>query len=95
MIEELKKDSKRVHRVHKEGDDYGIRVLGRGENLFFQKNDKAFICQIDAVGGIIFGKSINNWDDGSKIRSDERKEVLNTLISLYKEFYSDEVIFDS
>lgn len=91
IIEELKNDTQRVHRfTDADGNNYGIRVLGRGENLFFQKNDRAFICEIDAVEGFISGKSVAKWDDGKKIANEEKAQVLEMLLHLYKEFYNDD-----
>lgn len=90
MIDELKKDTRGVHRfTDKMGDAYGIRVLGRGENLFFQKNERAFICEIDAVNGFINAKSVKKWDDGNKIAGEEKDKVLEMLLYLYKRFYND------
>ena len=90
IIDKLKKDNQQVHRYQDSNGDYGIRVLGRGENLFFQKNEKAFICEIDAGEGLIFQKTITHWDTGKKISKDERNQLLQILIFLYRKFYNDE-----
>lgn len=90
LIEQLKKDNQQVHRFQDANGSYGIRVLGRGENLFFQKNEKAFICEIDAVKSLINTKSITRWDNGEKIENEERQKTLNMLIFLYCKFYNDD-----
>ena len=53
-IEQLKGNSTVNRLIDNQGNSYGIKVLGRGENLFFQENEKALICEIDAVNGTIY-----------------------------------------
>jgi hypothetical protein len=82
-------DSQTVHRFTEEdGSTYGILVLGRGENLFFQQGDKAFICSIDAVHAEIYSKSINKWNDGKKITPSQKKIIQEKLIHYYKRVYN-------
>ncbi len=88
FIEQLKSNPE-VNRYSDETGNYGILVLGRGENLFFQQNERAFICEIDAVKGLINSKTISKWDDGKKIQDNEKAYVLEKLIFLYRKFYND------
>ena len=90
VLDELKKDQLKVHRYQDASGSYGIRVLGRGENLFFQKNDKAFICEIDSREGLIFPKSVTKWDDGKKISAKEKEQIVTLLLFLYRKFYNKE-----
>jgi hypothetical protein len=81
-----------VNRIADEaGNRYGIRVLGRGENLFFQENDKALICQIDAVNGVIFTKSIKNWEGQRRMDANEKSRVITLLEKYYKQVYNPDV----
>jgi hypothetical protein len=90
-IENLKKDSS-VNRLQDEnGNLYGIRVLGRGENLFFQENDKALICQINAFHSVIFTKTIKNWEGEKKMAHEEKNRVVNLIEKYYKLVYNPEV----
>lgn len=90
-IEQLKSDPS-VNRIKDiEGNEYGIRVLGRGENLFFQENDKALICQINAGYGIIFIKSIKNWEGEKKMSESEKNRVVNLIKKYYREIYNPDV----
>lgn len=87
FIEQLK-SNQQVNRYSDETGNYGILVLGRGENLFFQQNERAFICEIEAVKGIINSKTISKWDNGEKIQDKEKAYVLDKLIFLYRKFYN-------
>lgn len=77
-----------VDRFYTEnGNMYGIMVLGRGENLFFQENDKALICEIDAIDSIIYAKSIKSWDGEKKMNGAEKNRVLELIKYYYKIVY--------
>jgi hypothetical protein len=70
-----------------EGENiYAIRILSKGENLFFRENDKALICTIDAVHGAIYKDSIKAWDIPEKKMDNEEKErVVRLIYKFYKE----------
>ena len=88
-IEQLKEDKENIHRITlDDGKSYGIRVLGRGETLFFQCDNRAFLCEIDARKGYINSKSIKKWDDNKLITSDEKEQIIDILLNLYKQFYN-------
>lgn len=72
LIGSLKIDFEKVHRFEKNGESFGLLILGRGENLFFQKNDKAFICDISARDAELDKSSIKKWDDGTKISLEQK-----------------------
>jgi hypothetical protein len=87
-INGLMKD-KTVNRIVDEHqNEYGIRVLGRGENLFFQENDKALICEINAVEGVIYTKSVKNWEGEKKMSAEEKERVLGLIKKYYAEVYN-------
>ena len=87
-IENLKQ-SETVNRVKTEdGNIYGIRVLGRGENLFFQENDQALICQVDAVNSIIYTRSIKSWEGQKKMSQREKERVTALIEKYYQKVYS-------
>lgn len=80
--------------IEENGNVYAIRVMGRGENLFFRENDKALICQIDAEHGIIYKKSIKIWDSADeKMTKVERERVSELIYTLYKKVYNPEAVF--
>ncbi len=91
LIDSLKNDFEKVHRCEENGELFGLLILGRGENLFFQKGDKAFICDISAHDSELDKSSIKKWDDGTKISLDQKTELAVKIAELYKKFYKDEL----
>ncbi|MEN5232472.1 hypothetical protein [Sphingobacterium faecium] len=75
-----------------DGYRYKLKILGRGDELFFQKDDDALICEIVARYGVINPKSITRWDNGEKISDEERDFILETIIDLYKKAYKDDLV---
>lgn len=75
----------------KDATTYKLKILGRGEELFFQKDDDALICDISAIFDLIDPKSIKSWDNQHKIYDDERTTLLTKIIELYKIAYKDDL----
>lgn len=69
------------------GNIYGIRALGRGDNLFFQENNKALVCEIDAVDSIVYAKSVRSWSGSKKMSASEKARVLALIEHYYKRAY--------
>ncbi|RYF75398.1 MAG: hypothetical protein EOO39_06985 [Cytophagaceae bacterium] len=68
---------------------YAIRVIGRGETLFFRENGKCLLCSIDAEHGIIYKKSIKSWDStDEKMDRSEKERVTNLIYKFYKQIYN-------
>ena len=77
-----------VHRVTEDdGITYGVRVLGRGENMFFQKGAMGLVCLIDIQSCVIERESIKEWHDGTKISEVERELLLPEIVKLFERFY--------
>jgi hypothetical protein len=91
-IEQLKGDPFVNRLKDNQENSYGIRVLGRGESLFFQENEKALICEIDAVNGVIYSKSIKNWEGEKKMGPEERNRIIALIDKYYKEIYNPNVV---
>ncbi|MCG8537307.1 MAG: hypothetical protein MI808_19635 [Pseudomonadales bacterium] len=91
VIEKWKNDPTVSRYEDEHGNKYGIRVLGRGENLFFQENDKALVCVIDAVHSVIFEKSIKNWEGEKRMSKGERSRVSELIIQYYKKAINENV----
>jgi hypothetical protein len=70
---------------------YKMKILGRGEELFFQRNEDALICEISARLAMINPKTITKWDNGNKISDDERTIIVEKIIELYKKAYKDDL----
>jgi hypothetical protein len=66
--------------------NYKIRIINRSEQLFYQQEDIAFICEINPHESIIFKDSIKKWDNGVKITDDEKEVIFDRLILYFKKF---------
>ena len=91
LIDALKTDFEKVHRFEKNGELFGLLILGRGENLFFQKGNRAFICDISARDSGLDKSSIKKWDDGINISVSQKQSLAIEIAELYKMFYQDEL----
>lgn len=86
------KEDPTVERIKdSNGNMYGIRVIGRGEDLFFQENEKALLCVIDAIDSIIYVKSIKNWEGEKKMNEAEKNRVLALIKYYYKIVYKSDL----
>ena len=66
--------------------------MGRGENLFFQENERALICEIDAINGVIYSKSIKKWEGAKKMNTEEHNRIIALIATYYKESYNLNVV---
>src|SRR5512133_1505687 len=87
LIDELINDSLIAKYTDIDGSIYSIRILGRGENLFFCRNNVGLICQIDAVYSTVFANTIKVWSDGKKIDKKEREILLIKMKGYYHLVY--------
>lgn len=92
LIEELFNDDSVSRETDENGNIYGIRILGRGENLFFQENDKGLICQIDAVHSAIFINTIRQWEGEKKMSDTEKNRVIALVKYYYSKYYNENVV---
>lgn len=90
QLQELK-GTDTAYRTEEEGNRYGLKILNRGEELFFQQNEDALICEISASLLLINPTTIKEWDNGKKISEEERAVLLEKILRFYKEAYKDEL----
>lgn len=86
-------NDKTVNRISKNGFTYGFRIIGRGEHLFFQENEKSLICEIDRVNNVIYLKSIRFWNTGARIKTEEKNRLISAITDIYKENLGQSVTF--
>ncbi|HDS1154188.1 TPA: hypothetical protein QDZ66_005044 [Pluralibacter gergoviae] len=91
-IKELRQDSSVYSYQDKVLGVVRIKVIYRGERLYFQIKDRAIICIISARDAMLSKKSLKKWDSGEKIDSDEVELLCNTIQKYYAKSYSDELI---
>ncbi|MEZ0609347.1 hypothetical protein ACAW74_12560 [Fibrella sp. WM1] len=65
---------------------YKIKIIGRGEQLFYQQEDKALICEIQVRNDLIYRDSIKRWDDGSWIDENQKEIILHRIINYFRMF---------
>lgn len=91
-VKEIKSTIAGYYEIKEEdGTLYKIKILGRGEELFFQKNDSALTCDISARFAVIDPLSIKRWDNGRKISEKEREVILIKVTELYEQAYQDKL----
>jgi len=83
-INELKLDSRKAPMIE-DVEDYKIRILHRGEDLFYweKKEDRAFISDIQIRNGSIYSNSIKKWEDTGETITPEEKEIILQRIKSY------------
>lgn len=64
-------------------EGYKIRIIERGERLFYQQKEKALICEIQIRNGSIFSSSIKKWDDDSIVTEEEKRTILERIKSYF------------
>jgi hypothetical protein len=85
-IHRLKKDGVVGPRVEVNDKGYKIRIITRGEELFYMDGKKALIADICLSPPCIFSFSIKKWDNGKIISDDEKKVILQRIISYFKKY---------
>ena len=88
LIKLLKANTDGVYRFKDLKNSYGLLILGRGENLFFQENDKALICELSATHSLLNPLTITKWDNGQEITVDEKNSLLEKISKYYLLSYS-------
>ena len=73
--------------------DVGIRVLGRGDTLYYQQGHAWFTAEMSATTGHIRISTVTKWGDGGKISSEERLAITRNIEALYIKHYGDNPIF--
>jgi hypothetical protein len=84
-IQELKRQKSSAYKVSLgDNTDCYLQVLNRGEQMYFQLGEKALICEISALHGIIYSDSVKKWDDNSKV-SDNERLIFEKAVRIYWE----------
>lgn len=87
-MKELKEELQSAYRLELvDGGDCFIRILNRGEELFYFQAGKGLICEISAAHSLIYAQSIKKWDDGTKIGIKEKEAILNNILTCCERDY--------
>ena len=80
-IRSLKEDPYCGLRVSvSDAEEYRIRTVSRGEQAFYQQNDRALLIDISSVHNAISRKSIRRWDDGTLVSASERDVIVQRMV---------------
>ncbi|HOJ78580.1 MAG TPA: hypothetical protein PLZ08_10890 [Bacillota bacterium] len=93
-IQELKAKNESAFLV-KDTEDSKVylKILNRGEQLFYQENDRAFICEISLPHNVVFIETIKKWNTGTKLTPQEKEEVINNIQRFFKNNYNTDINF--
>jgi len=73
---------------HLETDSTGkvckVKILGRGEMAFYQREGDALLIDIMAGYGYINAKSIRWWHNGKKISKEEKSDIVAVMTKVMK-----------
>ncbi|MEZ0539975.1 hypothetical protein [Fibrella arboris] len=87
LIQELKAQTNHGPMVEVNSvDKYKIMIIGRGEQLFYQQEDRALLCDIQVRNDLIYQNSIAWWDNGNAVTESEKSIILERLINYFKIF---------
>ncbi|GAA0537992.1 hypothetical protein [Chitinophaga japonensis] len=87
FIQELKNDRTVAPMIEdNKTAGYKIRIIQRGEHLFYQQGDRAFICDIQIRDNILFTDSIKKRDDGTTITDEEKAIIFERIESYFKNY---------
>jgi hypothetical protein len=80
-IESLKRDPYcGLHVRVSEAEEYRIRIVSRGEQAFYQQNDRALLVEISPVRNAVSRASIRRWDDGNPVAQSEKDIIVERLV---------------
>jgi len=73
--------------------NYKVRIVNRGERLFYQEidSDRAIIIDIQVRNDTIFENSLIRWDNGKNIAADEKEIIIKRVISYFSRFQKTDV----
>lgn len=94
-IAELKSRIDDAHELKDSlGESYFVKIVYRGEGLFYCQDNRAFICDLSIDGGGFIGKkSIKKWDNRKKISDEEKEAIYLNIARFFRETDKTEVSF--
>lgn len=92
FLNKCKNSPNLLTKTDQTGNVYKFLILGRGENVFFQKNGSSLFCSMDAIERILFVKSVRVWEESNKkIHKAERMILAELIKEIYEHFYEKEL----
>ena len=92
FLDKCKYNPNIVCQVDTSGNKFKILIVGRGEDLFFQENDRSILCLTDIVEGLLIKNSIREWEEsGELIKGTERERLAKLIQKVYKQSFGREI----
>jgi hypothetical protein len=71
-----------------------MKVLYRGEAVFFQCGPRAILIDVIAGKGVIGRRSIRKWDDGSSVTPVQRDAIVDRLADSFQRHGEKVIVVD-
>jgi len=85
---DLKKNLDKAHSLGLgDGVTCHVRILNRGEQLFFCMAGRACMAQISTTHGLLYRSSLKVWDDGSPIFEVEKTVICQAIVASCRRHY--------
>ena len=86
-IQVMKRDKEKLFTFNNNNKTCNLKILNRGEQLFYQEDERAFICEISVMDDVVFSGSIKKWDSGEKITVQEKEQIKQSIEKFFMDNY--------
>lgn len=83
-VKALLKDLKSTHAINTATGTVSLKILYRGEALFYYSAGRAFICPMSVAGDWVESKNIKKWHTGVKITKDELATIKSDILHFFE-----------
>ncbi len=87
LIQAIKDNKEKLFAVNNNNKTCYLKILNRGEQLFYQEDERAFICEISVMDEVVFSGSIKKWDSGAKITAQEKEQIKQSIEKFFMDNY--------
>src|SRR5512133_517199 len=90
LVRQLKEDLSTGPYVENNPAGYRVRVVLRGEHVFYQEGNRALIAGVspDYAHAKVFihTGTVDAWDDGTGLTEEERRVVVERVVSYFRRY---------
>lgn len=92
-IQQLKSNKDEAFPITSDGKISYLKILNRGEQLFYQEDNRALICEISVIHDVVIDESIKKWDSGEKVTDKEKNQIRKNIERFFAESYQTNIRF--
>lgn len=92
-IKEIIKELSATYAVSGATGVVNLKIVYRGEGLFYQSEGRAFICPMSVAGGWVESKNIKKWHTGIKITNEELGVIKSNILDFFSSTQEMQVTF--